>query len=119
MKPLGSQIIRQTARDIGWQVLSLSFLSKKKVDPDEIAPFLGHYYNDVLGEVELNLDQDNSFWVDFGEYKSEIRPLVLEGNQFIFFESVFIGKTLTLSMGTIGNVTMCWPGDEDVYVFRK
>jgi hypothetical protein len=113
------QEIRGAARDIHWQVMSLSLLTKKKVDPDEIAPFLGPYQNDVLGEVELVLDEDNSLWVDFGEYESEIRPLRLEDNQYIFFESVFIGKTLTLSMDSIGNVTMRWPGDEDVYVFRK
>ena len=113
------QEIRQAARDIRWQVFSLSLITGKKVDPDEIAPYLGAYNNDVLGEVGLVLHEDNSLWVDFGEYESEIRPLRLEENQYIFFESVFIGKTLTLSMDSIGNVTMRWPGDEDEYFFRK
>ena len=113
------QEIRGTARDIRWQVFTLSLITRKKVDPDEIAPYLGAYNNDALGEVGLLLHEDNSLWIDFGEYESEIRPLVLEENQFIFFESVFIGKTLTLNMDSNGNVTMRWPGDEDVYLFRK
>jgi CubicO group peptidase (beta-lactamase class C family) len=113
------QEMRKTARGIRWQVFMLSLVTRKKVDPDEIAPFLGIYHNDVLGEVELILHQDNSLWVDFGEYESGIRPLVLEENQFIFYESVFIGKTLTLNMNPDGSVTIRWPGDEDEYTFVK
>lgn len=113
------QEVRKKARDISWQVFVLSLITRKKVDPDKIAPYLGAYHNDVLGEVEIVLHQDNSLWVDFGEYDSEIRTLVLEKNQFIFFESAFIGKTLTLSMDPNGRATMKWPGDEDEYTFTK
>jgi hypothetical protein len=113
------QEIRKAARDIRLQVLFLSLINRKKVDPDEIAPYLGTYHNDVLGEVELVLHPDHSLGIDFGEYESEIRRLVLGENQFIFFESIFIGKTLTLSMDPKGDVTMSWPGDEDEYVFAK
>ena len=65
------------------------------------------------------LHEDNSLWVDFGEYESEIRRLALEENRFIFFESVFIGKTLTLATDSDGNVTVQWPGDEDVYTCAR
>lgn len=113
------QETRSTARSIRRQVLTLSLVTRKKVDPDVIAPYLGRYHNDVLGEVELVLHRDNSLWVDFREYESEVRRLVLEENQFIFFESVFIGKTLTLNMNSNGDATMQWPGDEAVYTFTK
>ena len=107
--------IREIDRDIRWQVLTVSLVTRKKVDPDKIDPFLGTYHNKKLGEIELVLHKDNTLWVDFGEYESEIRPLVLEDNQYIFFESIFIGKTLTMSMDPDGNATIRWPGDEDDY----
>jgi CubicO group peptidase (beta-lactamase class C family) len=112
------QEMRRTARRVHRQVLTLSLLTRKRVDPDQIAPYLGRYENDVLGEVELVLHQDNSLWVDFGEYESEVRRMALQKNQFIFFESAFIGKTLTLSMDSNGNATLKWSGDEAVYSFR-
>ena len=118
-KQVYDQEIRKTARGINRQVFILSLITRKKVNPDKIAPYLGTYHNDVLGEVELIIHQDNTLWVDFGEYESEIRPFALQKNQFIFFESVFIGKTLTLNMNPNGNVTMRWPGDEDEYNFMK
>jgi CubicO group peptidase (beta-lactamase class C family) len=113
------QEVRQTARDIRRQVFSLSLVTRKKVDPDEIAPYLGTYHNDALGEVKLVVHEDNSLWVDFGEYESPVRRMALEENQYIFFESIFIGKTLTLSMNSKGNVSMRWSGDESVYTFTK
>jgi CubicO group peptidase (beta-lactamase class C family) len=113
------QEIREIDRDIRMQVFTLSLITRKKVDPDVVDPFLGTYHNDVLGEVELVLHQDNTLWIDFGEYESRIRPLALEENQFIFYESVFLGKTVTLKMNRNGNATMMWPGDEDVYNFVK
>jgi hypothetical protein len=108
---------RRTARDIRRQVFMLSLVTRKRVKPDKMAPYLGTYYNDVLGGVELVLHEDNSLWVDFGEYESAVRPLVLENNAFIFLESVFVGKTLTLTTDSRGRVTMRWAGDEAVYEF--
>lgn len=113
------QEIREIDRDIRIQVFTLSLVTRKKVDPDEVDPFLGAYHNDVLGEVELVLHQDDTLWIDFGEYETRIRPLAFEENQFIFYESVFLGKTMTLKTDRNGNATMTWPGDEDVYDFVK
>jgi CubicO group peptidase (beta-lactamase class C family) len=111
--------VREAARDVRRQVLTLSFVARKKVDPDEIAPYLGAYHNGILGEIELVLHEDNSLYVDFGEYESEVRRLVPEENQFLFYESVFVGKTLTLNQDAQGNVTVTWPGDEAVYRFVR
>jgi hypothetical protein len=47
-----------------------------------------------------------------------VRPLVLEETQYVFIESVFVGKTLTLSLDAEGHRTMRWPGDEADYVFE-
>jgi len=111
------QQVRETARDIDQQLLTLSLVTRKTVDPDKIAPFLGSYHNDELGDVKLVLHEDKTLWVDFGEYESQIRPLITEENQFIFFESVFIGKTLQLKITTDGSPSMRWSGDEGTYNF--
>lgn len=111
------QQVRQQARDIDKQLLTLSLVTRKTVDPDKIAPFLGSYHNDELGDVELVLHEDNTLWIDFGEYESLIRPLITEENQFIFFESVFIGKTLQMKINSDGAPTMKWIGEEGIYDF--
>lgn len=111
--------IGETAREVRLQLLQLSLLTRKKVNPEKISPYLGKYQNAILGEIELVLHDDNSLWVDFGEYESAVRQLVIEDNQFIFFESVFVGKTMTLDMGSDGRKTIRWPGDEATYTFTN
>jgi CubicO group peptidase (beta-lactamase class C family) len=111
------QQIRETAREIDQQLLTLSLVTRKTVDPDKLVPFLGSYHNNELGDVKLVLHEDKTLWIDFGEYKSPIRPLITEENQFIFFESVFIGKTLQLKMNQNGMPTMKWTGEESTYNF--
>jgi hypothetical protein len=96
----------------------LNLITRKRVDQDQIAPYLGAYHNPVLGEVALQLHDDRSLWVDFGEYESQIRRLVQQENAYIFVESVFVGKTLTLSLDAAGHRTMQWSGDEANYTFK-
>jgi hypothetical protein len=109
--------VRQKACGIDQQILTLSLVTRKTVDPEKIAPFLGSYHNDALGDVKLTLHDDHTLWVDFGEYESSIRPLTLQENQYIFFESIFMGKTLQLEIDTAGAPTMRWSGDEGTYNF--
>lgn len=111
--------IRNNARQTRWQVLQLSLLTRKKVKSDQIAPYLGTYYNQTLGEIEIRLHEDNTLWVDFGEYESTIHPLILEKNKYIFFESVFIGKTLSMETDESGTPRIFWRGDEDSYMFNR
>jgi hypothetical protein len=92
-------------------------MTKKRVDPDEIAPFLGPYYNEILGDASLIVHDDRSLWVDIGEYEIPIRPLRLEEDQYILYESIFIGKTLILKTGPDGNPSMTLSGDEATYKY--
>jgi CubicO group peptidase (beta-lactamase class C family) len=111
--------VRKTARDMDRQLIGLKLVTRKTVDPDKIAPFLGTYEHDKLGEVKLVLHDDHTLWVDFGEYESSIRPLVLEENQYIFFESIFISKTIRLSMKPDGTPTMFWTGADGSYYLSQ
>lgn len=114
---LFDQQARKTARKLTRQIPLLLLLTRKTIKPETIAPFLGSYHNDVLGDVKLRLHDDNTLWIDFGEYESQIRPLILEKNQYIFFESVFMGKTIQLEMNSAGIPAMSWSGNEGTYHF--
>ena len=108
----------RTARDLQFQLLQLKLVTRKKVNPDKITQFLGKYNNDTLGEIELTLHEDNTLWIDFGEYESSLRPFFFEDNKFIFFESVFVGKTVTLNTRSDGRRILQWSGDEGIYTFN-
>lgn len=110
--------VRQQARDIDKQLLTLSLVTRKTVDTDKIAPFLGSYHNDELGDVKLVLHEDNTLWIDFGEYESSIRRLIVEENQYIFFESIFIGKTVQMDLDSNGTPSLRWSGNEGTYIFK-
>ena len=108
---------RLTAKEIERQIPLLLLMTRRTVKPEIIAPFLGSYHNDVLGEITLVLHEDHTLWIDFGEYESPIRRLIVEENQYIFFESIFIGKTIQMSLNSDGAPTMVWTGDERTYYF--
>lgn len=63
-----------------FQLLQLKFLTRKKVNPEKVAPFLGNYHHPLLGDIELVLHDNNTLWVDFGEYESSVRRLIIEDN---------------------------------------
>ena len=111
------QEARQTARKLERQIPLLLLITRKTVNPDKINPFLGGFHNDVLGDIRLVLHDDNTLYVDFGEYESSIRPLVLEKNQYIFFESTFMGKTIQMKMNPDGVPSISWSGNEGTYNF--
>ena len=112
--------IAKIQRDVNGQLLTLSAITKKTVDPDELKPFLGIYHDETLGYAELKLHEDNTLWIDIGEYEIPIRPLKLEKNQYIFYESAFMGKTLIIDSDSNGHPTMTVTGSEGTtYIFKS
>jgi CubicO group peptidase (beta-lactamase class C family) len=111
------QEARKEARKLERQIPLLLLITRKTVNPDKITPFLGSYHNDVLGDVRLVLHEDHTLWVDFSEYESAIRRLIIQKDQYIFFESVFMGKTIQLKINPDGTPTMSWSGNEGTYNF--
>ena len=90
-------------RDVNGQLLTLSAITKKTVDLEEMKTFLGTYYNETLGYADLLLHDDHTLWLDVGEYEIPLRKLKLEKNQYIFYESAFMGKTLVMDIDPNGN----------------
>jgi len=110
--------IAKTQRDVNGQLLTLSAITKKTVNLEEINPFLGTYYNETLGYVDLLLHDDSTVWLDVGEYEIPLRKLKPEKNQYIFYESAFMGKTLVIDTDSDGQSTMTVIGNEGItYVF--
>ena len=109
------QQVRKMAQELDRQTQALLQATRETVEPAEIAPFLGSYHNNELGEIRLVLHDDHTLWIDFGEYESPIRPLVSAENRYIFFESVFIGKTIAMEIRSDGVATIKWSGSEGSY----
>ena len=106
--------IAKIQREVNGQLLTLSAITKKTVDPEEMNPFLGTYYNETLGYVDLLLHDDSTLWLDIGEYEIPLRKLKLEDNQYIFYESAFMGKTLVTDTDPDGHSIMTVTGGEGV-----
>lgn len=104
--------IAKIQRDVNGQLLTLSAVTKKTVEPEEMKPFLGTYYNETLGYVDLLLHDGHTLWLDVGEYEIPLRKLKLEKNQYIFYESAFMGKTLVMDIDPNGNPIMSVTGSE-------
>jgi CubicO group peptidase (beta-lactamase class C family) len=106
--------------EVKGQLLFLSVITKKTVDIEEMSPFLGAYHNEILGDAELLVHDDKTLWLDIGEYEIALRKLRLEKNQFIFYESVFMGKTLVLDTDSEGHPNMSVTGNEGItYLFTS
>jgi CubicO group peptidase (beta-lactamase class C family) len=106
--------------NVAGQLLTLSAITKKTVAIEEMSPFLGAYHNETLGDAELLLHDDQTLWLDIGEYEILLRKLRFEKNQYIFYESVFIGKTLVLDTDSEGHPTMSVTGNEGItYLFTS
>ncbi len=111
--------IAKVQRDVNGQLLTLSAITKKAVDPDQMNPFLGRYHNETLGYAELLLHDDDTLWLDVGEYEIPLRELKPEKNQYLFYESAFMGKTLEIDTGPDGHPIMTVTGNEGTtYLFR-
>jgi CubicO group peptidase (beta-lactamase class C family) len=106
--------------NVSGQLLTLSVITKKTVDSEEISPFLGAYHNETLGDAELLIHNDRTLWLDIGEYEIPLRKLKLEKNQFIFYESVFMGKALVLDSDSAEHPTLSVTGNEGTtYLFTS
>jgi CubicO group peptidase (beta-lactamase class C family) len=108
---------RVAIKEFERQISLVLLITRKTVKPEKITPFLGSYHNGTLGDVKLVLHDDNTLWIDFGEYETSIRPLITGENEYIFFESTFLGKTVQLKLDTDGKPTMKWIGNEGTYEF--
>jgi CubicO group peptidase (beta-lactamase class C family) len=96
-----------------------------EVDPRAVAPFLGRYTHDVLGEVEVALDGE-ALILDAGEFRAELQPLrdpgpggttyltsdlPLSGVATVMFSEEGEGPVMTFTDPTTGEAYVFTPMD--------
>ena len=80
------------------------------VDPARVAPYLGRYTHDVLGEVNIELG-DGTLIFDAGEFRAELWPL----HDAQTGETTYVTSDLPLS--GMSTVTFAAEGDTAVMAF--
>jgi CubicO group peptidase (beta-lactamase class C family) len=80
------------------------------VDPARVAPYLGRYTHDVLGEVDIELG-DGTLIFDAGEFRAELWPL----RDAQTGETTYVTSDLPLS--GVSTVTFAAEGDTPVMTF--
>ncbi len=77
-----------------------------ELDAEAVAPFVGVWANDALGELILTLE-DGVLLADAGEFITELRPLLDDDDELLYYimtEGPLLGVNITLESGE---------GDED------
>ena len=80
------------------------------VDPARVAPYLGRYTHDVLGEVDIELG-DETLIFDASEFRAELWPL----RDAQTGETTYVTSDLPLS--GVSTVTFAAEGDTPVMTF--
>lgn len=62
-------------------------------DADAVAPYLGTFTNEALGQIVLELD-DGTLTLDAGEFKLELSPRVGEDGKVVAYRSITAGLGL-------------------------
>ena len=90
-------------------------------DPDAVAPYLGRYTNDVLGQIIIEL-VDGKLIMDVGEFRSEVRSKADEDGEvtgYILSDGVGLGIPLQLTEADQGNPIVVLGEGVDEYTFQK
>jgi len=93
---------------------------KDSVDPDAVAPYIGVYTNEALGQITIAL-QDGVLTLDTGEFLMELLPKVDEDGEVEAYRSVTpgLGGEFQLSEDDDGNpIIILGEGAYD-YIFEK
>ena len=90
------------------------------VDPEAVAPYLGRYRNEALGEVTLSLEE-GALLLDAGEFQAEVRPRVSEEGEvsYLTYSFPLAGLPLKLEEDAEGNPTLVLGASVNEYTFTK
>ena len=90
-------------------------------DPDAVAPYLGRYTNDALGEIIIELEEGKLI-MDVGEFRSEVRSKADEDGEvtgYILSDAVGLGIPLQFSEADQGNPIVVLGEGVLEYTFQK
>lgn len=91
------------------------------VDPEAVAPYIGVYTNDALGEIIITLDDDGVLTLDAGEFLMELLPKVDEDGEVEAYRSVTpgLGGEFQFSEDDDGNPIIIIGEGAYEYIFEK
>ena len=100
-----------------WTDESINSLSE--VDPAAVEPLLGHYGNELLGEIELRLE-DGKFMFDAGEFTIELRARLNDDGtveRYIAYAPILLGMPLVPTATAGGTIELTLGEGTDSYIF--
>jgi CubicO group peptidase (beta-lactamase class C family) len=86
------------------------------VDPVTVAPYLGAYHNDALGDVVLVM-ADNRLVIITGGFKSELKSA--GHDTYVLYDPPHAGLPLMLTQDNAGRPIINLPFSLDTYIFTK
>jgi len=93
----------------------LAFLA----DPQQVAPFLGSYWNTDLGLVELRWER-GALLLDIGEAHTQLRPLPAEGvGMYVAVDAPLVGALFMLTQREDGSSAIVYKGEAGTYRFER
>jgi CubicO group peptidase (beta-lactamase class C family) len=122
-QPAEAEAVTTFARDqTNAEFAALAMQLSDTLDGAAIAPFVGRYRNDGLGDMTITVD-GNVLLLDSGEYQSHLRPLRGAADQpptCVMIDPPFAGLTFTFANDEIGQPTMTMGGfGLEPYTFRR
>ena len=91
------------------------------IEPDAVAPYLGRYTNDALGQILIELE-DGKLIMDVGEFRSELRSKTDEDGEvtsYMISDGVGLGTPLQFSGVDEGNPIVVLGEGVLEYTFQK
>ena len=92
-----------------------------EIDDESVAPYLGQYSNDVLGEITIQLE-DGELIMDVGEFRSRIRAKAGEEGKdarYILSDSVLLGFPIKFAESDSSNPIVVLGVGVVEYTFQK
>ncbi len=86
------------------------------VDPAAVAPYLGPYHNDALGDIVL-LNLNNRPFMLTGGFMSELKSA--GHDTYVLYDPPLAGVPLMLTKDNTGNPIIDLPNFPDTYIFTK
>lgn len=93
---------------------------RPSIDPAVVAPYLGTFANEALGEVTLSLTKGR-LMLDAGEFVSELRPYADETGQlgYIMYDPPLAGITFEFTVDNDGTPVIVLVTATDAYPFMR
>ena len=86
-------------------------------NPDDAAPFLGNYHNDVLGDVTFS-NQNGKLMLQAGGYSNEVDETVQKGT-YLTTDGILSGVPFVFTQDASGNPQVVVAVPPDMYKFTR